>query len=340
MLKSILQFFTAKEPNVFLNFPNFTSDILSKQLPRRANIECQWLGSDSEPRHNEYKNKFSNLITYKPEDFTYKFNSHGFRCDEFNTPTNHKKILYTGCSMTEGIGLPVEHIWSSQLNKMLFGEGSPLFNIAINGNSVSGIIRQLIAFLNSADFKPDYVLINFPPLDRDEFHIQLDDGNFDTVFFLPSDELLHWVRDRYSITQDTYNSIHTNFKHFSDKTFLSIVKDTHMNLLLLDLFLKSKNIKYKIMTWNAWSGTTHKLINKLMSDLNIGQNFINVPIRLTNSRYPYDCEDMQRFVKEYGNKLNLQFKQHCARDYMHYGPDYHYRTAALLYSVLTREKFI
>jgi hypothetical protein len=50
------------------------------------------------------------------KSFTYKFNSHGFRCDEF---TAQPTIMFLGCSNTCGIGLPIESIWPELVSKQL-----------------------------------------------------------------------------------------------------------------------------------------------------------------------------------------------------------------------------
>jgi hypothetical protein len=83
------------------------------------NLELPWIPADLEERYNE------NLVSqyqvladnnWINNHFTYKFNSHGFRCGEFS----HKpSAMFLGCSFTCGIGLPVERTWSHLVAKSM-----------------------------------------------------------------------------------------------------------------------------------------------------------------------------------------------------------------------------
>lgn len=81
--------------------------------------ESQWLGTDSKTQYlDNLKNNYEGLQSngWIDASFTYKFNSHGFRCDEF---TDDDSIMFLGCSHTLGVGLPLEATWAYQTAKAL-----------------------------------------------------------------------------------------------------------------------------------------------------------------------------------------------------------------------------
>jgi hypothetical protein len=96
----------------------FSSDVHTRNVTR------QWafVGQDTEEEYYANKRNPANVdkITYEPDEVIYKFNSLGVRSEEF--VKEDCEILYGGCSVTSGAGLPVEHIWTSQLNSMINAE--------------------------------------------------------------------------------------------------------------------------------------------------------------------------------------------------------------------------
>jgi hypothetical protein len=95
-----------------------------------ANKTLAWLPMDTEELYKKNLKKNYQLLKHNnwiDKSFTYKFNSHGFRCNEFSTdPT----IMFLGCSNTVGIGLPIESIWPEIVSNQLsmncanFGQGA------------------------------------------------------------------------------------------------------------------------------------------------------------------------------------------------------------------------
>ena len=97
-----------------------------------ANQELCWLPMDTKELYfDNLKNKYHRLEQFGWIDasITYKFNSYGFRSEEFSHNPN---IVFLGCSHTCGIGLPVEHTWASIVSNTL---GFKNFNLGIGGTS-------------------------------------------------------------------------------------------------------------------------------------------------------------------------------------------------------------
>lgn len=93
--------------------------------------------------HLEVPEKRALLEKYRWIDakFTYRFNKEGFRCDEF---TNISSIVFLGCSMTMGIGLPVEFTWPYLVSNNL---NLSCYNLGIAGSSNDTAFRMAYAWL-------------------------------------------------------------------------------------------------------------------------------------------------------------------------------------------------
>ena len=105
-------------------------------------------------------------------DNEYRFNSLGYRGDEFN-PQSKKNIFIAGCSYTFGVGINVEETWGYQLKKILSEntddnlEDIGLMNFSIGGASNDYITRTLLNQSNI--FKPDLIIAYFTHSARTEF---------------------------------------------------------------------------------------------------------------------------------------------------------------------------
>ena len=128
-----------------------------------SNTALKWLPMDTEER---YKKHLSQADTREMlEQFgwidceiTYSFNEYGFRCDTFD----HKcEILFNGCSMVEGIGLPLEQTWAKQVADHL---NIPYHSIAISGSDWQYATQRTVAWVPK--LKPKILMIKEPPACR------------------------------------------------------------------------------------------------------------------------------------------------------------------------------
>jgi hypothetical protein len=149
----------------------------SAHYPR--NSETHWADSDSE---KNFRARGGHSI-YGEQSITYRFNSLGYRCPEFNAP-GEVRIISVGCSHTMGIGLPQEEIFHERFAERLqkhTGRSVVNWNLGAGAMSNDYITRTLflaIPFLN-----PDLVLVNFTYLGRREY-ISVENMPFS---FLPKD---------------------------------------------------------------------------------------------------------------------------------------------------------
>jgi hypothetical protein len=129
-----------------------------------SNKTYDWIVSDTEERYKENLKKNKNLLVkhgWIDRKITYKFNSLGFRCDEFEQ--NRDCILFLGCSYTFGVGLPLETIWPTLVaNKLKL----KCYNLGIGGGSNDTAFRLGYHYIPM--LKPKAVILLSPSADRVE----------------------------------------------------------------------------------------------------------------------------------------------------------------------------
>lgn len=138
----------------------FPNEFLKTPLLRYHNTEMTWISSDCEDQYEKVKNK----VPYSPNDVTYKFNNFGFRCDDFESWEKYPyRILFAGCSITEGIGVPLEDCWAKIFHKRLcenIGHNIPYWNI---GKSATGFDQMLRYLYHFGDMLRPQIIISFLP---------------------------------------------------------------------------------------------------------------------------------------------------------------------------------
>lgn len=92
---------------------------INHQYSWLANQTINWLPSDDEGSYINHLKTHNQLLqdnNWIDKKFTYKFNSHGFRCNEFTTEPN---VMFLGCSHTFGMGVPIENTWTYLVSQEL-----------------------------------------------------------------------------------------------------------------------------------------------------------------------------------------------------------------------------
>lgn len=143
-----------------------------------ANKTLKWAHSDSSINYKKNMNtetsrKKLEELGWIDYDFDYRYNSHGFRCPEFEKNCD---ILAFGCSFTEGIGLPVEFTWPYILSKKL---GSQVWNLGVGGSSTSTVYRLVSYYIEL--LSPKIIFINYPSANRFEIFNSITEGG--TTYF-------------------------------------------------------------------------------------------------------------------------------------------------------------
>ena len=198
-------------------------DTLIPAMPLTSyNKDFKWWPCDDENTYDPINN------AYGPNDITYSFNSNGFRCDNFNIESD-KRILFLGCSHTNGIGLPLEHTWPYILLGYINKETDyniPLWNLATGGVGLDTQVRLYYHY--GLKLKPQLVFGYFPAYRRE----------------------LYYNDDRWLAP---FNSSHPkinfdNIPYIVDPRIIHY--ETEKNMCFLDIMLKMNNTK---MIHNNWT---------------------------------------------------------------------------------------
>ena len=104
------------------------------------------------------KNHYNNY----PYDISYKYNSRGYRDDEW--PENLNECIWcVGDSFTNGVGQPYEHIWPQVLAKRL---NIRTINISMDGASNDWISRKIVGIADV--IKPKIIIAQWSYIHRRE----------------------------------------------------------------------------------------------------------------------------------------------------------------------------
>jgi hypothetical protein len=104
------------------------------------------------------------------EPFDYKYNTYGFRSQHFeNCKPGDVNILFSGCSWTEGSGLPDEMVWRYLLTEKLKAlhpeQNVEQYSVGVGGASIPLIFKNTLSFLRK-NKDVSYVYILLPGFDR------------------------------------------------------------------------------------------------------------------------------------------------------------------------------
>jgi len=209
-------------------------------LTTRANQLWETTGMDS----IEYCLSESYFKRY-PYELSYKFNSRGFRDEEWPDSIEKLKncIWCFGDSFTTGVGCPYEYIWTTKLEKLT---GIRTINVSLDGASNSWISRKVLRVIEEID--PKLIVIHWSYFSRRESE--------DTSL---TDE----ERRIDCLTEEDYR----NNKH--KEYLLENLKDTLKNVKKVESSNHSANIVHSIICDEVcfYPYSTRKTIHKSMSSL-------------------------------------------------------------------------
>lgn len=177
-----------------------------------ANQELDWLPMDTKELFEEnlkYKKHELEKYNWLNQKFTYKFNSSGFRSDEFS---NDEGIVFLGCSFTIGIGLPLETTYPYLISKSL---KLKCYNLGIGGGSNDTAFRLAYHYLPK--LKTKLVVFRVCP----EHRIELIDRQNQIVQLFPN-YCFVYKKDSYAGFYETFISNPSNTILNQDKNLLAI----------------------------------------------------------------------------------------------------------------------
>lgn len=202
--------------------PNtFNNPIFYQHGPEIYNKTLNWFGSDLPEKFISENN------LYTDKNILYTFNKNGFRCDDFDCITKCR-IVFLGCSITEGIGVKLEEVWAYKLLELIkqaTGLHIPYWNLALGGNGIDAQVRAYYHYYQK--LKPNLVIGFLPPPHRRELYIEENDSIA-----------------KFVLSQDTYYQ--ENLLFLNEK---NISYECEKNFSMLDLMLQKYNTK---LLWRGW----------------------------------------------------------------------------------------
>ena len=142
-------------PTLSMNMSIEKNTTYAQVCPDCSHNEC----SPERGRADE-KSKINNPLDPR---VSYKINNYGYRSDDINKKDSESNFLYSGCSNTFGIGVPLESIWAYQLNSFLGGE--KFISLGINSGSYKTIVYDVFNYIRNFG-KPKGVFLLFPNIER------------------------------------------------------------------------------------------------------------------------------------------------------------------------------
>ena len=124
-------------------------------------VTVPWSGSD----HKQSYDKNPQQEMWKDVDISYTYNHHGFRTHELVDYINKPVDLALGCSLTEGIGIPVACAWPSIVEE---SRSVPMLNLGIQSASTDTVARILTNCIDLFDIQQVFIL--WPDVARFEIY--------------------------------------------------------------------------------------------------------------------------------------------------------------------------
>lgn len=122
-----------------------------------------WEHGHSERQFQEDAKSMPNDWFFNTADISYKINSLGHRSKELEDLDTSNYILVTGCSHTEGIGMPVEltypHLLADKFN-------CDYYNLALGATGIDVVLHNLAIWFSAVEKKPKAVIIQWPDFTR------------------------------------------------------------------------------------------------------------------------------------------------------------------------------
>ncbi len=102
-------------------------------MPEHRGWGNSWSGSDTKERYSENLKTQANDWYYRTNKVQYKWNSDGYRTQEFKKIDWKNSIVMFGCSVVEGVGVTECDTIPNRLSELL---GIPVINMGIGGGSM------------------------------------------------------------------------------------------------------------------------------------------------------------------------------------------------------------
>lgn len=188
----------------------------------------QILSSSLSPFNIYFINKSLKKIgdgTQTIKDIFRHANSYGLRSDEFTDQHDGLHILFAGCSITFGDGMPDDMVWARMTYDKIAEtqKVSGFYNVATNGGNHMNIFNQIDCYAKSFGM-PDVLFINFPDLRRlEDYGIPKEIMSLLAVYYSTLERLCELSNTKLiSFTWDTEANLNVTGDIVKNKLFKNI----------------------------------------------------------------------------------------------------------------------
>ena len=300
---------------------NFWDEYKDYFLLSQANKTLKWSGPDNEETYKKVIQ--SKVKTYSFEAFSYTRNSLGFRSMEFDN-SDPVKILYGGCSITEGVGLPIDHTWQAFLNERISHEIEKpvkMYNIGIGGLSIDAICRYAYITVKNKTFLPDVVILLLPSPARNEL-VKLDRFSVASMY--------NFIPNFVAYDDPEIKRIHSNT--IKTMSMRQRVHDAFQNLLMLQGILDLHNIPLFVSTWDR----SNFVVGPAGAQTNLGECLKTYAPKSLRSCF---IDATMIFDRDsHTPNFELKFPFGIGRDGMHPGPNSHWNFAKDAFAILKEKE--
>lgn len=189
-------------------------------------------GSDSKELFEANLKTMPDDWIYRTLPIEYNRNSLGHRCKELSEIDLDNYILVTGCSHTEGIGLPLENSYAYELSKKFKCD---YYNLGLAGSGIDIMMHNLTVWLSTVKKQPKFVVMQFPDVAR----FSIIEPDQDSINIDPA----HSFVSVWTISTPTATKLHTDFillgedlKYFDSKvTFARAIAKSIINVPIIEV---------------------------------------------------------------------------------------------------------
>jgi len=166
------------------------------------NQSLLWHSTDTKERFEENRKANRLGLWHSVFNIEYKFNSYGFRADEFSNTDN---IVSLGCSFTLGVGIPAYQTWANIVSKTL---GLANFNLAIDGASADCCFRMAANWI--PQLNPKVILYQNPEPSRMEWFDGYNSVPHNLMSMSTNHSLLYkaWVMNEKNLTMNYLKNLY------------------------------------------------------------------------------------------------------------------------------------
>lgn len=116
-------------------------------------------GEDSENSFKERLDHMPDDWYYKNRPISYSYNSNGHRCKNISEIDLSNYILFTGCSITEGVGLELEKTYPYLISQRL---NMDYYNLSLGGTGSDVVFYNLAIWNEKINIKPKFIICQIP----------------------------------------------------------------------------------------------------------------------------------------------------------------------------------